>query len=101
MAWELSTTAEGMCNIYDNLGLQSKKHLIEAIRADHEAKTGSARYPVNLRDLPKDILVDKAYELVTENRTTDNGGYNAYIDEQGWYKVSISAKGEDDWELYP
>jgi hypothetical protein len=101
MSWSISITQEGWQNIYDNLGLQSKRYLAEAIREDHHAKTGKKRYPINLLKLPHDVLVDKAYELIEENDTCDNGGWNAWIDKEGWYKVSISKKGEDDWTLYP
>jgi hypothetical protein len=42
-----------------------------------------------LADLPHDILADRAFELIEQNGTCDNGGFAYWIDREGFHKVHL------------
>ena len=42
-----------------------------------------------LKQLPHDILVDRAYELIEQNGTCDNGGWAYWIDREGFHTVEL------------
>jgi hypothetical protein len=35
------------------------------------------------------VLVDRAFELIEENCTCDNGGFAYWIDREGYHKVVL------------
>lgn len=40
-----------------------------------------------LQDLPHDVLAERAFELIEQNNTCDNGGFVYWIDREGFHKV--------------
>ena len=100
MAWEISITAEGWAEIRQQLEKWDKDDLINAICDDkfemvygkasqeHAQRAFDAERN-RLEDLPHDILVDRAFELIEENGTCDNGGWAYWIDREGFHKVQL------------
>jgi hypothetical protein len=37
--------------------------------------------------LPQEVLADRAYEMIEQNNTCDNGGFGYWIDREGYHKV--------------
>ena len=104
MAWAISITVEGWQQIRDELAKWSKKRLINAIVDDkfeavleraghHHAEQAVAAERRRLRRVPHDVLVDRAFELVEETDTCDNGGWAYWVDRKGHHKVRLP---EDD-----
>jgi hypothetical protein len=100
MAWSISITAEGWQEIRDKLDDWSREQLIDAIaddkfemvhdKADHEhAERAANAERERLADLPHDILADRAFELIEQNGTCDNGGFAYWIDREGFHKVHL------------
>ena len=101
MAWSISITVEGWQEIYDKLERRDGETLIDAIcddvfemvlansdleHAEHAATAERER----LEDLTHDVLVDRAFELVEQNNTCENGGYGYWIDREGYHRVWLS-----------
>ena len=100
MAWEISITAEGWQEIREKLDDWSRESLIDAIADDkfelvyekadqHHAERAANAERKRLAGLPHDILADRAFELVEQNNTCDNGGWNYWIDREGYHKVQL------------
>ncbi len=100
MAWEISISAEGWAEIREKLEDWSSDQLIDAMcddifeavydKADLEHATLAATAErKRIADLPHDLLVDRAFELVEQNNTSDNGGWACWVDRQGYHKVSL------------
>ena len=99
MSWEISITQEGWQNIQNELNNWSREMLVNAISDDyfemkeHTENEPSAKemewFNSNLKSLPFDILVDRAFELIQENNTCDNGGFNYWVDREGYHTVKI------------
>lgn len=98
MAWEISITAEGWQQIRNKLDDCDQASLVEAITDDtfervyehageHHAKRAADAERQRLEELPHDILADRAYELIEQNNTCDNGGFGYWIDREGYHKV--------------
>jgi hypothetical protein len=98
MAWAISITAEGWQEIHDNLETWDREALIAAITDDkfemvygkggqHHAERAAVAERKRLENVPHDVLVDRAYELIEQNDTCDNGGYGYWIDREGFHKV--------------
>ena len=85
MAWEWSHTPEAYTNAYDNLCKKSKKFLREcAVEwAEHE---GVKPPPA---DVPKENLAEHVWTKAEEQRTCDNGGFNAWACPGGCHTVSF------------
>lgn len=103
MAWEISISADGWTEIRQQLELTSRVELIAAIADDkfelvyasansHHAERAAGAERKRLQDLPHDILVDRAFELIQENNTCDNGGFAYWIDRAGYHKVVLPDK---------
>lgn len=101
MAWAISISAEGWQQIRTELESWSRESLITAItddtfehveeRADqHHATRAASAERKRLADLPHDLLADRAFELVEQNNTCDNGGFGYWIDREGVHKVHLN-----------
>ena len=100
IAWEISTSAEGWAEIREQLDARDRDALIAAIADDkfeavsQKADQHHAERAVNAErerqeKLPHDIIVDRAYELIEQNGTCDNGGCAYWIDREGYHKVEL------------
>ncbi len=100
MAWAINIAAEGRQQIRDELATWSKKRLIAAIVDDkfeavlekggqNHAEQAASAERRRLRRVPHDVLVDRAYELVEQTDTCDNGGWAYWIDREGLHKVHL------------
>jgi hypothetical protein len=98
MAWSISITVDGWQEIHDKLERWDREVLIEAICDDtfemviensdlKDAEEAASAERERLEDLPHDVLVDRAYELVEVNNTCENGGYGYWIDREGYHRV--------------
>jgi hypothetical protein len=98
MAWSISITVEAWQEIYDKLERWDQEALIDAICDDifemvletsdqQHAECAATAERERLEDLPHDVLVDRAYELVEQNNTCENGGYGYWIDREGYHRV--------------
>ena len=90
MAWEISISAEGWAEVREQLETWGRDDLIAAITDDkfeavfqkadqHHAERAANAERGRLEKLPHDILVDRAFELIEENGTCDNGGWAFWI----------------------
>jgi len=106
MAWEISITAEGWQEIRDELERWEDEDLIAAICDDKfEAvyeKAGQDRAQLafdaekqRLENLPHDLLVDRAFELVEQTNTCENGGFGYWIDREGFHVVWLTDATEN------
>lgn len=100
MAWEISISAEGWTEIRAALEEWSRESLIEAIADDtfeavyakaddQHANRASAAERKRLEQLPHDLLVDRAFELIEQNNTCDNGGFAFWIDREGHHRLEL------------
>lgn len=100
MVWKISITAEGWAEIREQLEQSSRDDLIAAICDDkfesvfatadsHHAERAATAERKRLQDWPHDVLVDRAFELIEENNTCDNGGWAYWIDRAGYHKVVL------------
>ena len=101
MAWEISITTEGWQEIRQKLDEWSSEKLIDAICDDkfemvfEKAGLEHANCAANaererLKNLPHDLLADRAFGLVEQNNTCNNGGFAYWIDREGYYKVHLA-----------
>lgn len=101
MAWEISISTEGWTEIREKLDEWTCEKLIAAITDDkfemvlekagqHHAERAAAAERNRLTDLPHDLLADRAYELIEQNNTCDNGGFGYWIDREGYHKVWLN-----------
>jgi hypothetical protein len=100
MAWEISISAEGWTEIREQLEAWDRDALIAAIADDkfeavcqqadqHHAERAANAERGRLKQLPHDILVDRAFELIEQNGTCDNGGWAYWIDREGFHTVQL------------
>ena len=98
MGWSISITAEGWTEIREKLDSWSREALIAAITDDkfemvlekagqQHAERAAEAERTRLADLLHDVLADRAYELIEQNNTCDNGGWAYWIDREGFHKV--------------
>lgn len=98
MAWEICISTDGWTELREKLDSWSRNELIVAITDDtfemvlekagqFQAKRAAAAERNRLACLPHDVLVDRAYELIEQNNTSDNGGFGFWIDREGCHKV--------------
>jgi hypothetical protein len=101
MAWSISISAEGWSEIREALETWTADALINAIADDkfeavyekadlHHATRAADAERKRLESLQHDVLVDVAYELISQNDTSDNGGFAYWIDREGYHKVHLS-----------
>lgn len=101
MAWAISISSEGWHQIKTELDSWSRDSLIDAITDDtfervedvadqYHAQRAASAERKRLADVPHEVLVDRAYELVEQNDTCDNGGWAYWIDREGFHKVWLS-----------
>ncbi len=106
MAWSISITAEGWQEIREQLETWDREALIAAITDDkfemvfekageHHAGRAAAAERERLEPVPHDLLVDRAFELIEQNDTCDNGGWAYWIDREGFHKVRLHDEGDD------
>lgn len=107
MAWSISITAEGWQEIHDELERWDGEALIDAICGDkfeaiyekanqYHAERAANAERKRLEAVPHDVLVDRAYELIEQNGTCDNGGWAYWIDREGYHKVWLSDDDRSD-----
>lgn len=100
MAWSITITAEGWQEIRDELEKWDRKSLLAAICDDkfemvsekggqQHAERAAAAERTRLEDVPHDVLVDRAYELIEQNDSCDNGGWAYWVDREGYHKVYL------------
>ena len=105
MAWSISITAEGWQDIRDKLEKWDREPLVAAICDDkfemvlekggqHHAERAAAAERARLTDLPHDRLVERAFKLIEQNDTCDNGGWAYWIDREGFHKVHLADNDE-------
>jgi hypothetical protein len=101
MAWSISISATGWSEIREQLETWDHESLITAITDDkfemvndkageHHAKRAAEAERNRLTNLPHDVLVDRAFELIEQNDTCENGGWAYWIDREGFHKVHLS-----------
>ncbi len=101
MAWSISISPEGWSEIREALETWTAEALVNAIADDkfeavytkadlnHATRAADAERK-RLESVPHDVLVDVAYELISENDTSDNGGFAYWVDREGYHKVHLS-----------
>ena len=100
MAWEIGISAEGWSEIREKLEGWSCEALIAAITDDkfeavyakadeHHAGRAAESERKRLERLPHDMLVDRAFDLIEQNGTCDNGGFAYWIDREGYHRVDL------------
>lgn len=98
MAWKISISAEGWSEIREKLDDWNRENLIAAITDDKfeavyekagmdHAKQAADAERKRIGNLPHDVLADRAFELIEQNNTCDNGGFGYWIDREGYHKV--------------
>ena len=100
MAWEICISAEGWTEIREKLETWDRDALIAAITDDkfeavyakaddHHAKRAADAERKRLERLPHDVLFERAFELIEQNNTCDNGGWAYWIDREGYHTVEL------------
>ena len=106
MTWEISHTAEAWQNAQHNLFHMDRENLIAAITDDkfeyveHVGSIENASRAANalrerIKELPQEALVDLALENIHEHMNCSNGGWEFYIDREGYWTVSIDEDCDD------
>jgi hypothetical protein len=107
MAWSISIAPEGWAQIRAELETWDRGQLISAISDDkfeavcqkagekHASRAADAERQ-RLERLPHDLLADRAFELIEENDTCDNGGWAYWIDREGFHKVHLADEESAD-----
>lgn len=104
MAWAISISNEGWAAIREQLDEWDREKLINAITDDtfervcdkageHHAKRAADAERRRLKQLPIDRLADRAFELVEQTDTCENGGFAYWIDREGYHKVHLRDAG--------
>ncbi len=100
MAWEINISAQGWVEIREKLNEWDKESLIAAIADDKfEHVYGMAGFDhanraceaekQRLADLPLDLFADRAFQLIEQNNTCENGGHGFWIDREGFHVVFL------------
>ena len=101
MAWEWSHTNEAYSNAYENLHDSPRNFLAIAFaewkakeieESDDDREPFGADYEKELAfaaTLASDTLADSIWEKASEQRTCDNGGFNAWVCPYGCHTVSF------------
>lgn len=98
MAWEISHSPEAWDNARANLETWDRDRLVEALTDDaFEAAESNGSDGMEAADIlreliedhPTDILVDLCMEAISLHNTCDNGGFNFWIDREGFHTVPV------------
>jgi len=118
MTWEISHTADAWSNVYKNLQDKKQEWLAKACAtcvADRQDELNKAFWDAcwdleidddNIDAVPdwqwsyeralagysewdQEVLADEAFQWIERNNTCDNGGFNFYIDDGGFYAVPV------------
>jgi hypothetical protein len=101
MAWSISISSEGWNDIYEACHKMDRNELIDAIADDyfeknylkgfiHQFNNRFFDYVYTLeRYASQEALADLAFDLIQENDTCDNGGFEYWIDQDGYHTVSL------------
>lgn len=100
MAWEISISGDGWNEIRQQLGMWQRDALITAICDDtfervfgkageYHAKRAADAEKEWLELIDHESLVDRAFELIEQNNTCDNGGWAYWIDREGYHRVHL------------
>jgi hypothetical protein len=115
MAWHWSHTADAYDNARENLERLPRVVLLTIVRewAYRERERANRlrfpggqqigpsgrvrgfRLPNGLRGLPNETLVGLIWQYAEDNRTCDNGGYNAWMCPYGCHTVPFDSPSED------
>lgn len=98
MAWEISISPDGWQTIRDELERWDKDDLIEAIcddrfemvyeKAGHDhAQRAFDAEKQRLEQLSHEVLVDRAFDLIEQTNSCENGGFGYWIDREGFHVV--------------
>jgi hypothetical protein len=108
MAWDWSHTNEAYANAYDNLHNSPRDFLVIAFAewkakeiedSDNDNDPFGAEYEGELAfaaRLATDTLADAIWDKASEQRTCDNGGYNAWVCPYGCHTVSFDCETVGD-----
>jgi hypothetical protein len=108
MAWEWSHTSEAYSNAYDNLHNSPQAWLAIAFAewkakeiedADDDREPFGAEYELALQAAAAtsdDVLADYIWDKASEQRTCDNGGFNAWVCPYGCHQVSFDCEQVED-----
>jgi len=106
MAWEWSHTAEAYYDARRNLENESREFLDVCLAEWQASREGrfqrefrANRYDRTLawvQKQPADVVADMIWEKAEEQRTCDNGGWNAWMCPFGCHTVSFSCERTDD-----
>jgi len=103
MAWEISHSQEAWDNARYNLTKWDKERLINALVDDtyeaaeaneEDAESAADARRIALSDLPEDMLVEACMNSIAAHMTCDNGGFNFWIDREGYHTVSVDKQEE-------
>lgn len=99
MAWEWSHTNEAYDNAYQQVCAQDSAWL-EVVYAEWQVADGwdEERYEAALSEaaiLTDDVLADYIWEKMSEQRTCDNGGHNAWCCPDGCHTVPFDPVEEN------
>lgn len=101
MPWEISIGPDSWQELRDTLEKEwSREQLIcaitddtfervEAMAGQTHATRAAAAERLRLAELPQDLLADRAFELIEQTNTCDNGGFAFWIDREGYHRVHL------------
>lgn len=80
--WLVEAIVAGECETYDGDNIEQYE---QSRIAFYTQTRGNGEYL-----LYHDLLADRAWEIAESHRTCSNGGFDLYIDRQGWYRIPLS-----------
>jgi len=104
MTWEISISAEGWGSIHDNLHNMPREDLEQAIVANRiDERQDRQGMPLSIQGMQffersftkalagvaQDVLADLCMFYVEKHNSCSNGGWEAYIDKDGYHTVVI------------
>ncbi|BAV04428.1 hypothetical protein SAMN05421788_110162 [Filimonas lacunae] len=90
MAWSISITPEGWSMIREACHQQTRTFLIQAIQEASSQLRIKGRSKINWHLASTETLADKAFSLIEQTNTCDNGGFYYWIDLKGYYKMHLA-----------
>jgi hypothetical protein len=108
MAWEISHAPAAWDAARTNLEGWTRDKLVEALTDDaFEAAEGNGQDGklaadmlgdiIAEGDVPHDTLVDMAVHSIELHMTCDNGGFNFYVDREGYHTVPCGSEDDARW----
>lgn len=89
MTWQHSYTPEAYDIALELLYTKPKYWLINAIMAHKSGKRNQPPFKKDLQRLHKDTLVEICFECILDTGLCSNGGFEMYIDSEGWYTIDL------------